>query len=115
MAEASDTKYREQDHTMLIRLDSKVDYIVKSLGEFKDGITGRISIVEQGLLSVTRLHDEVQPAVVKSQTEKNAQWIHDFSIRWKFIIAITAALSSVITFIFSLLVVWGQFFENMKH
>jgi len=72
------------DHDLLIRLDVKLQRVSDDIQGLKEGISLRLSSVEK-------------------QVADNTQWIHDFKLTWKVLIAIASGCGAVVGFVISII------------
>lgn len=95
-------KLRSLDHDTLIRLETKVDSVLESVKEIKDGTAAQLANHEQRINDMEKLRDELNPKELVTQIKSNAQWIHDFKLTWKIILAISASIGGIVGFIVNL-------------
>lgn len=65
------------DHDLLIRLDVKLQRVSDDIQDLKQGISTRLNSVEK-------------------QVADNTQWIHDFKLTWKTILALASAIGAMV-------------------
>lgn len=75
------------DHDLLIRLDAKVDGLVLTVNEMKDGTAKQLAEHEVRIKAIELINDQLNLRQMNSDVDSNKQWIHDFSFRWKVILA----------------------------
>lgn len=96
-------RLQRADHDTLIRVEGKLDNVGLDIKEMKDGINNRLVIVETKVTGLEKLRDEINPTEIVKQVKANSQWIHDFKLTWKLILAIGATVGGVVGFILSVL------------
>lgn len=98
------------DHDLLIALNGKVDRITDDIGDLKNGMSKRLSDVEDRVNEIERLRDMVNPVRMAETVRASEKWINDFKIRWQFTLAIGAGLGGLVGFILSTLMALFKFF-----
>ncbi len=73
---------QKSDHDLLIRLEAKVDALITTITEFKDGTA----------VKLTELRTDVDDL---------KQWRHDFRLTWKVLIGIAAGIGGLVGFVLS--------------
>lgn len=89
------------DHDLLIRLDTKFDELTTQIKINNDGVISKLGDHETRLKSMETLRDEFGPILIKQQVEQNTQWIHDFKLTYRTLVAIAATVGAVAGFFLS--------------
>ena len=79
------------DHDLLIRLDSKLDTVNANLVILQTGLDGRIKNIESDVIA-------------------SKQWIHDFQIKYRFLLGLASAVGGIVGFVLSLVSQLGNIF-----
>lgn len=77
------------DHDLLIRLDSKLDAVNTNLVLLQTGLDGRLKSVE-------------------ADVAQSKQWIHDFQIRYRFLLALASGVGGFVGFVLALITQVGD-------
>lgn len=97
-------KIQRADHDTLIRVEAKVDQIVTDIKDLKDGVNAKVSDHEQRINVLERIKDEVNLSETMKSIKDSAQWIHDFKVTWKVILAVAGGVGGFVGFLINLLV-----------
>lgn len=87
------------DHDLLIRVDTKLTQLSLDVKDVKDGLTGRVSVLETKTIAYDQILAEYPPKRNVDMLYAHEKWINDFKLTWKLVISMSIAISSVITFI----------------
>jgi len=98
-----DSRQSMTDHDMLIRLDTKVDSVIDNFKSLQDGMQARLLTVESKIRDIDAVHAQVDPLGSKKQIQEDAEWIHDFKLRWKFIVFLIGFLGGVASVILTII------------
>jgi hypothetical protein len=93
MTETLTNEFNRNDRDMLIRLDTKMDQMILDVKDLKDGTAIKI-------------------ANLKECVDKHEKWISEQKMNVKWMIGITTAVSSIVTFIISQLLSIGDLIEK---
>lgn len=85
-------KLQRTDHDTLIRLEGKVDALIANVATLQSGSDMRLKLVEE-------------------KAERSEQWIHDFKHTYKVMGALAAGVSSVITFLLTVIALRTEIFK----
>ena len=85
-------KLQRTDHDTLIRLEGKVDALIVNVATLQTGSDLRLRQVEE-------------------KAEKSEQWIHDFKHTYKVMGALAAAVSSIVTFLLTMIALKTEIFK----
>lgn len=94
---------QQNDHDLIIRLDTKFDQMASDIKELKDGTTSRLVELEQRVDTIEETHDRLHVTETAQTVAENTRWINDFNVRWKLIIALASGISAVVGFIAALI------------
>ena len=86
-------EFNRDDRDMLIRLDTKMDQMILDVKDLKDGTATKI-------------------ADLKECVDKHEKWISEQKMNVKWVVGITTAISSIVTFIISQLLSIGDLIEK---
>ncbi len=87
------------DHDVLIRLDTKFDVFINEWQSVRNSLNSRLSAAESRITGLEGTIKELIVGETRKKADFSQQWIHDFQVRWKLIIAIATVLGSVVTLI----------------
>lgn len=76
----------------------KISGVKSDVGEIKDNVNIQIANHELRIKSMEDLHNRVNPEVELKKLNEVYQWSHDFRITWKFVLGVSLAVSSVVSF-----------------
>lgn len=76
----------------------KISGVKADVAEIKNNVNVQIANHELRIKSIEDLHTRVNPEVELKKLNEVYQWSHDFRITWKFILGVSVALSSIISF-----------------
>lgn len=95
-------KLRRSDHDLLIRLESKVDDIASDVKDLKDGTGTKLNEHE---LRIRKLEETAEKAQVDkrlNQIDELITWMANTKVSIKYVIAIVATATSILTFFLKL-------------
>jgi hypothetical protein len=92
------------DHDVLIRLDTKFDVFINEWQSTRNSLNSRLSAAESRITGVEGTVKELIIGETRKKADLAQQWIHDFQVRWKLIIAISTILGSIVTLLIEALV-----------
>ena len=90
----------KQNHNSVM---TRIDSVKGDVKEIKDGTAAKLLELDMRIKVQEDLHLRLQPEKLAEQVHANTQWIHDFKISYRAIIGFSMAISSIITFLLSLL------------
>lgn len=85
----------KNNHAALL---DKISGVKADVGEIKDNVNVQIANHELRIKSIENIHNRVNPEVELKKLNEVYQWSHDFRITWKFILGVSLAVSSVVSF-----------------
>lgn len=77
----------------------KISQLKQDIGEIKDNVNLQITNHELRIKALEGAHNKINPEVELKKLNEVYQWMHDFRITWKFILGVTIAVSSIISFL----------------
>lgn len=72
------------DHDLLIRVDTKVDALIETVAEMKDGVKAQLGDHEGRLKVIEKTHEIVNPEQAFKDVQALKQWKHDIQLFQKF-------------------------------
>lgn len=97
----------KSDHDLLIKLDSNFQTFLKQyhidMKELKDGTALKLADLESRMRGMESLRDTINPQKMATELEAVLDWKNEFVIRWKTILALSVGLSSLITFLLTVI------------
>lgn len=90
----------KQNHNSVM---TRIDSVKGDVKEIKDGTAAKLLELDMRIKAQEDQNLRLQPEKIADQVHLNSQWIHDFKISYRAIIGFSMAISSVITFLLSLL------------
>lgn len=104
-------KIARQDHDTLIRVEATVNNMASDLKTLNDGMTLRLTTLEQRVNTIDRFHDALQPQKVADMVEKHDRDIRSLKTTWKTVIFITTTATTALGILITIL---NQFFGLFK-
>lgn len=96
----------QNDHDLLIELNVKVGTLLTAFEKYQNGTNHRFEQYDLRLSSqekrIEQLEAQLQSAQLSAlavQTAANAEWIKNFRLTWKVILAVVSAVSATVSFI----------------
>lgn len=87
------------DHDLLIVVTTKLDQLSIDIKELKDGTTKTLADHEMRMTSLEKVIAEVNVEKSISLLEKHEAWIHDFNVRFTFLLFLAGGLGGIITWV----------------
>lgn len=92
-----------KDHDILVRLEEKFDAFNREMIDGANNRNLRIADLNARVTALENVNTKYSGNKYVPMIEAHDLWIHDFKVRWQFIVASVVILSSAITFILSVL------------
>ena len=93
-----------RDHDTLIRVESKVDQLVKEVKDLKDGTTIRIIALETRMDNMETVRDAYNPKDLVPKILEHDQWIHDYKLTQRLFLLAAGAGGGIIAFLINFLI-----------
>ena len=81
-----------------VALLDKISGVKADVGEIKDNVNIQIANHELRIKVIEELHNKIKAESELKKLNEVYQWSHDFRITWKFILGVSLAVSSIISF-----------------
>lgn len=76
----------------------KISGVKADVAEIKDNVNVQIANHEVRIKAIEDVHNKISPDVELKKLNEVYQWMHDFRITWKFILGVSIAVSSIVSF-----------------
>lgn len=96
-------KLQRIDHDTLIRLESKVDSLITDIRDLKDGTSQKLTDHETRIRIMEKMAEVSQPEANIKKLNEVYGWVHDFKVRWQFVVAVAGLVGGVVGFILTLI------------
>jgi len=93
-----------RDHDTLIRVESKVDQLVKEVKDLKEGTTTRIIALETRMDNMETVRDAYNPKDLVPKILEHDQWIHDYKLTQRLFLLAAGAGGGIIAFLINFLI-----------
>lgn len=76
----------------------KISGVKADVGEIKDNVNVQIANHEMRIKAIEEVHNKINAEAELKKLNEVYQWMHDFRITWKFILGVSIAVSSIVSF-----------------
>src|SRR3989304_10127424 len=95
-------QFPSRDHDTLIRVESKVDQLVKEIKDLKEGTTTRIIALETRMDNMETVRDAYNPKDLVPKILEHDQWIHDYKLTQRLFLLAAGAAGGILAFLINL-------------
>lgn len=96
-------KLQRTDHDTLIRLESKVDNLVLSASQMTLTMSEKFSDHEARIRVMEKLAERADPDTNLKKLEDISQWVNDYKVRWKSLLAIASVIAGISGFVLQII------------